>query len=386
MWIALLWVPARSLSVDDVAVGIWSGYECILNRVTAAAETWVRQFREVYVYSDFFPRNSASRLQALSLSTDMHLVSLGNCASHLIISTPWQGAQPRFLKAMVDLFAREPDKKWFIFLDDDSYLFLNTTLGIADQFNHSEKVVIGHFYCAWPQVVFGKNHTRQCLNFPQGGAGMVISHGMLSYMADKLVDCNANYNDREYAGSMRFGKCIDDHIRDGTWRHSEGIQNWKSQFLSRNPIEEIEDDFCVRPPATFHQVSVKKMKFVHRGHRSEWTTQNGTIYYVDWGHLTARPFPIFPEQNHKLHLRFGYAISIPDPEQVLVKASSGIEPQFDEFGKPIGYEQVFGPSLRIRLICDDSVERDVVEQDYVENREFLIFHLRVQCPPPLPYG
>jgi hypothetical protein len=369
-----------SLSVDEIAVGIWSGYECVVPRLIPAVKTWIRQFPTVYIYSDFFPKNATERLRSAAGSTRLQFIAFGNCAKHLWFPSAWKRAQPRFLKGMVDLFIREPTKKWYLFADDDSYVFAKNTKRILGGFNFSRKIVVGHFYCAWPAVVFGKNHNMKCMNFPQGGAGVAISHGMLAFLADKLPECNAKYNEGEYAGSMRFGKCITDYVNDGTWRHGDGIQNFKSQFMSRSPIEEIEDSYCNRPPATFHGISRAQVRFVYRGHYSRWVSQNGTEYEVDWSHLTARPFLLFPEERQPLHLRFGYGIALPDNNRVIARATSPILPELvNEI--PFAYEQHFGEALRVRIICDQEAG-DTVEQDSFENREWMQFNVRVTCPVP----
>jgi hypothetical protein len=371
---------AEPPSVHDIAIGIWSGYECILTRGLFAAETWIRQFPRVHLYSDFFPKNAEEQLRSRAFPSDITFVSLGNCASHLWFPTAWKRAQPRFLRAMVDLFARAPTAKWYLFVDDDSYLFLDNTLAILDRFNFTDKVVVGHFYCAWPQVVFGKHHNMQCMNFPQGGAGMAISHGMLSFLSDKLLDCNDKYNDGEYAGSMRFAKCVGDHVVDGTWRYGDGIQNFKSQFMSRNPIEEIEDNFCNRPPATFHRLTPRDIRFVWRGHRSTWPCGNGSECYADWSHLTGRPFLLFPEERQPLHLRFGFGIALPQSSRVIARATTAIQPDLRD-GVPVGYWQEFGEALRIRIVCDANASEGVVQESF-ENREWMQFTVRVRCPRP----
>jgi hypothetical protein len=283
------------------------------------------------------------------------------------------------LTAMVDLYARDPTKQWYMFVDDDSYIFLNNALSILSQFNSSRKVVVGHFYCAWPDVVFGRNHNMQCMNFPQGGAGVAISRGLLKFLGERLGECNQKYNSRLYAGSMRFGKCVADFVTDGTWRYGDGIQNYKSQFMSRNPILEIEDAFCNRPPATFHNLRPRQLRFVFRGHFSAWT-RNGSEWSVDWSHLTCRPFLLFPEESQQLHLRFGYGISLPN-NRVIAAATTAIIPTF-EGDEVVEYEQGFGESVKVNIICDDTIAWNDVEQDYVENRDCLKFVVRVRCPGP----
>ncbi|OHT09813.1 hypothetical protein TRFO_21075 [Tritrichomonas foetus] len=389
----ILFTFCFALTSKDVSVGIWTGYECIFDRGVAAVKTWVRQFPCVHFFSDFFPKNAEEKLSSYAFPSTLKFISLGNCAKQIWFPTPWERAQPRFVKSMHTLYKLDSSKQWYIFADDDSYIFLNNTLEILSRFNSSNKVVVGHFYCAWPEVVFGRDHSQQCMNFPQGGAGVAISRGMMISLSDKLLECNEKYNHRHYAGSMRFGKCIHDHIKDGTWRHGNGLQNFKSQFNSRNPIEEIEDNMCHRSPATFHKLNPKALEFVYNGHRSEWPQKSSLQsknYYVDWSHLTSKPFLIFLDERQPFHLRFGIAISTMKENRVLVKATSKILPIFSDFDtfhdKPIAYEQEFGESIKIHLDCDDVVDYFDVAFDSVENRDCIKINMRVKCPEPQQLG
>ena len=376
----------NSITKNDLIVGVWSGFDCIYDRVLAISQTWIKQFPKVYIFSDYFPRNAFRVLT--KFTNNIELVPLGNCAKHLWFPNNWQSAQPRFLRAIHELYKIEPHKKWYVFVDDDSYLFLNNTLNILSNFNSSEKIVVGRFYCAWPKVVFGNNNTNQCMNFPQGGAGIALSEGMLAFIDNYLLECNDMFNDKMYAGSMRLAKCINDHVIDGTWTYKRGIQNYKSYFHSNDPITEIGLNACHRPPATFHKVSPKLMKFVYQGHFSEWTAknENGTYsnFTVDWSHLTCRSFPIYLDEGQLVHLRFGYAISLPQSNTVIFKSTTPLNPIFTN-GIPTSYEQNFGNYFKIIFHCDEQMNNDNIYFISSSEREYILINMTLKCPLPTKY-
>jgi len=385
LFFAIHGTPQSNVTIDDIAVGIWSGYEMVFSRMTTAAKTWIRQFKHVVIYSDFFPTNGSHTLDKIAQPTKIEYVELGYCAKHLFFPSPWERAQPRFVKAMEDLYRRYPEKKWYLFVDDDSFPILRPILNILQNYDYKTEKVIGRFYCAWPEVVYGKKHNNQCLNFAQGGAGVLVSNSYFQVIADNLTACNNKYNDRLYAGSMRFAKCSQDVVGDGRWSDGRIVTNLKEHFHSSDPVIEIMDGYAMGNPANFHHLSLKEITYCYYGIRSDFNKRDGTNMFVDWTNITSRPFYIFPEPGFQpLHLRFGYAISVPGANGVLAKSTSPLIPSIYN-DLPIGYYQRYGPAFAINVTCDDSIPANDIEQDYVENTDSLVFYLRMKCPEPEEY-
>ena len=373
------------LHIEDISVNVWSGYECIDSRLNLSSETWFREFPEINVFVDKIGKKQ--KFITKTFDENIKFIELGNLAKHLFIPTAWERAQPRFLSAMHKSFSLNSSKKWYIFCDDDTYLVRDNLLKIMSKFNHNDKIVIGHFYCAWPDVVFGKNHSMQCLSFPQGGAGIIISNAMMDAMKDHFLDCNQRYNDRNYAGSMRFAKCVQDYIKDGSWTFKKGIQNYQSHLNSMHPIDEIENGMCNKKPASFHQIKKKEMFFVQNGLISEWTNQQtGKKYFTKWCNFTCKTIPIYISSIfERLNLRFGYAITDDQNNKVIAKTTTQIYPIFDnkttEFSKkPIAFQQGFGKDILIHIICS---EENIYKIKYL-NTSFADgsykFYLKMNCP------
>jgi len=351
-----------------VSINVWSGREMVNTRIYAGLETWMKQFPEINIYVDFLPRNYPQ-------SQNVKYIQLGDRSKHIWFPNGWQRAQPRFLEAMIDTYMRNDTHKWYVFGDDDTYLSKKNLFKLISQFDPSEPLVFGRFYCAWPDIVFGKNHSQQCLAFPQGGAGVVISRGFMKRIFGFLSDCNRIYNHKDYAGSMRFGKCVRDNINSTIWAFGKGIQNYKSQFFSRPPLEEIESGNCFKPPISFHQITPSLMKFVHYGFLSEFKSQNTTLF-VEWSHLTCRPFLLRTGYgNERVLLRFGYAITTHTSNKLIASATSEIYP-LDKTDSPRVYRQDFGELISVIISCENVSD---LEQTSVSNKEGQVFFVKARC-------
>ena len=163
-------------TLDDISISIWSGKEFLHDRLEAACSTWVRQFNEVSIYSDFFTDESRKILPSLSYPTKLNLIELGDCRQHLF-SSGWVRAQPRFLKAMENSYRRNMSKKWYFFCDDDSFVIAPSILNIINERNHSSSSVIGHFFCMKNEVAWGMfSKIDKCLYYAKGGSGVIISN------------------------------------------------------------------------------------------------------------------------------------------------------------------------------------------------------------------
>ena len=370
----LLLALCSRLSPSDIAVAILSGYECVSTRVLAAAETWISQFPDVFVYADKFPKDAMDKISAAARSTRVHCIPLGNCARHLWFANAWQRAQPRILKAMHDLFTRAPDKQWYLFLDDDSYVLTENLLAILDRLSKPEPHVVGHFYCAWERLADLPD--GDCLQFPQGGAGIAINRHFFANMSDKLLECNEKFNSRLFAGSMRLGACAFEHM-GAAWSHKRVIQHFPGQFLSQSPLTEIENHRTISQAATFHNLSPRDLHFVHRGHISEYTDPNGTTMLVDWSQFTGHPYPIYIAENQPLNLCFGYAITLPNTDQVVATATSAITPVFQNTSL-LWFKQAFGESIVVNFVCDSRATS--LTHQSLRNRIRLDFTARVRCP------
>ena len=94
-------------------------------------------------------------------------------------------------------FHLHPDKKWYVFIESDTYLFWSTTLKYVSTLDHTEPHVLGH-----------RTTAKADHEFMQGGAGYVLSHEALR-RAYFYIQENHERLDRfiesEWAGDLALG-------------------------------------------------------------------------------------------------------------------------------------------------------------------------------------
>ena len=381
-----------NVTFDDIAIGVWSGYEVMESRMATACETWVRQFPQVAIFSDRFPDGSQNLLQRLAMNTKLSFFELGDC-SQVKYPSAWERAQPRFLKAMETLYNHNKSKKWFFFVDDDSFPIAYNLLDLLTEYDYQKSTVIGHFYCSWFDVVWANEPQNKdiCVSFAQGGAGVVISSSYFARIINFLDECNVKYNHREYAGSMRFAKCSWDHFKN-EWEMGRILQMRNDKFFSSNILAEMNAGNVHERPVNFHKMHQIDLIEGYFAVRSEWfAADNKTLFFVDWSHLFGKPFEItIPSSDESIYYKFGYSLSEEKESGLISIIRTNIIPIFKENDpvkdNPIGYYQNFSYNkVRITMMCDDDLDDSSFEQDYVENHHGLDIYGYFKCPKPSHY-
>lgn len=372
---------------NDISVGVWSGKENFGRRVAVAAKTWFRQFPEVYVFTDYYPKKFEKVIHDNAFPTKVNLIELGDCAKHIWFPTPWERAQPRFIKAMEYLYKYNISKKWFIFADDDSYLVAYNMLRLLSNYNSSEVLVLGRPYCSWKVANMESDDIKikNCLFFPQGGAGIVISNSFFNVMIDKLVNCNQVYNQRNFAASMRFARCSFDNFGDD-WLNGKVFIQKKYNFFSSGPYVEIYHGATLNKPCTFHHLRKKWMiEYTHYGIRTEWISNTNQSLFIDWSLYTGSVINLYDASGNQYYFNhFGYTINTDGKNSILVHSTSQLNPIFSDDDKsheiPIGFHQEFSSAISIFYhICSDLKEGQMV-YDHTENIEKLIFYVKIFQP------
>ncbi|EAY19066.1 hypothetical protein TVAG_247450 [Trichomonas vaginalis G3] len=289
----------------------------------------------------------------------------------------------------MEMFYRmNTSKKWYFFCDDDSYPVMRNLYRVLTEYDPNEKKVLGHFYCSWSKVVYGVEDEDKCLLFAQGGAGVAISNAYFKVIAPYLTGCNNNFTDRNYAGSMRFAKCSEDHVGKD-WDDGYIISRRNEEFFSCDPVTEINFGEVNLPPVNFHFMPPKKLVQCHYGIRSDWirATDNQSVF-VDWTNISGKAYSMFyGPSNLEYYYRFGWTISVSMIGGVVGAASSPLVPQFADWkkDKPIGFIQNFSDTATVEIICDDSVPDLDVEFVDSTNRDMLYFTMKMKCPPVEEY-
>lgn len=390
LFLAILATSTFNITYDDVGVAVWSGYECIKDRMVAACKTWIKSFPEVSIYSDFYPRGSKEMLQKLAYPTKLVFFELGDCRQHYF-ATAWQRAQPRFVKSMEHFYRYNKSKKFYFFCDDDSFPIARNLIRYLRGVNPQHSKVIGRLYCSWNIVLFGVNKpfNDTCVFFAQGGAGVVVSNKYFARIVDDLAACNKKFNKRKYAGSMRFAKCSWDKFGD-EWTIDEILIKGNDRFHSNNPFIMLETGHNLdNYPVNFHKMEPDELYQVSWATRSLFNLPNSKEpRFTDWTDFTGHTYNIsINAKRHMLHLTFGLVLALnQNPQSWLQKATTQLEPIFDgNTDKVTGYEQQFGLGFTLELHCNEGYLGNDLMFDFIEYKDKVRAHMILRCPPVEDY-
>ena len=339
---------------QEIAVGVWAGRETLGNRVLAQARTWMRFFERVFVFTDEAPPGACATVKAAAEPCNVTCVELGNLAEHLEGSEwkhRWFFAQPRFLPAMAALWELNNESPWFMFGDDDTYVFRAPVERKAASLDASERLVVGKFWTAWSRVIQDIPPIRDNHPFAQGGAGVLVSTAMMKQLGPSLRNCSLSFNDPDFAGSMRFAMCAQRIVGTKEWSPNRVIVPWSDGFHSTIPDREIAAGEVKEAPATFHQLKPEMFEAVARAHTLEYAMKNGSRVLVDLSLMAFTRCRIaLGHETNKFEWRFGYWISVEDVYEPMLRATKKWKANLDG-DELVGFSQEYEKGVEVICQC-----------------------------------
>lgn len=245
---------------------------------------------------------------------------------------------------------------FYIFADDDTYLLKAALLRKFSQADPAKPKATGVKYCTWDRLSGDVEPYRQCHPFLQGGGGVILSHGLLSQVADELVNCSKRFNDPDFAGSMRFAICMERLVGMDNWSEGAFIEPWSKALHSSEPKVEIPAGNVKEAPASFHRMNHSDFMWMNNKQFVEWKSA-GKKYKADLGLLPLVDYVIpIVKSTYRARWKVGVTLTVPFLDAVF-NATSRWRPLLGkETPEPIGYEQTYGKFI-MRLICDETVEK-----------------------------
>ncbi len=151
------------------------------------------------------------------------------------------------------LLKDNPDSKWFIMIDDDTYLFKNNLMAHLNTLDHTEPTYIG-----------AANNFRGCDGvikmgegpfFAHGGSGIVLSKAAIEKLADNVDDCEVKYEGC-WAGDIRTSLCLRD--QGILFNRDKATMNFHG-----NPIQKQKFVGPCSTPFTFHHLFPFQIQLLH---------------------------------------------------------------------------------------------------------------------------
>lgn len=145
----------------------------------------------------------------------------------------WANDKLKNIPMIYDAYQKSPNSKWFVFMDDDSYLLWGNLVEYLSKLDHTERIHLGS------RVGLGgiQHHGKTLDSFAHGGSGVVISKGAMDVMFGP--------------DAKRPAKELVDHWSEGTLSQCCG-----DLMISWLLFEEANctlDDFNPMPPVTRFQ-------------------------------------------------------------------------------------------------------------------------------------
>jgi len=169
----------------------------------------------------------------------------------------WQLDVYKNIPAFKLLYDTFPNAKWYMMVDDDTYVFLSNLKKRLSFYNPDEKLYLGE---SWP-IPTGCFPSWGMARFAHGGAGIILSRAaMLAFIGNYDV-CVKSFDDC-YAGDVRLALCLNTvgirlnrserHV-NVNWRgHSDQAPNLEYSWLEPCDL-----------PLTFHHLFGKQQKLLY---------------------------------------------------------------------------------------------------------------------------
>lgn len=183
----------------------------------------------------------------------------------------WRGDKDKNLPAMHALRTAFPNKKWYLLLDDDTYMFLENFArfilqeGMDDQPVYTGKVFYISRCGGFERDGSWKgNKTEPRGLFAHGGSGIVMNGLAMDRMFPAVVQCMRDYTPC-WAGDMQVGLCL---RRTGVMVRKNQVSSYDRHFVPFSPSKALADRrYSARwksddEPVTFHKIDGNELKLV----------------------------------------------------------------------------------------------------------------------------
>lgn len=231
-------------------------------------------------------------------------------------SRGWKGDKDKNLPAFHLLRTLYPGKKWYIMLDDDTYIFLDNFARFTRDHSSPEEVSTP-FYTGKVFLIascsewgsHGENLITKdgpTATFAHGGSGIVLNGAAMDAMYTSIPDCIRSYSTC-WAGDIQVALCL---RRAGVVPRKYG-KSFERHFTPFHPSHALGDSRYTRRwrsterPITFHKAPIEQLRLLSEFERKCLGDRVPVVYATLLDFLLQRNVrPTFPKKKspHDTHI------------------------------------------------------------------------------------
>jgi hypothetical protein len=362
------------------------------------SQTWFQHVPEVHLYTDSVTDEEIARIYSFTAHSRLDIY-VHPVVAHALVGTDWERpydhSQLRHLLAMADLYDRRPGADWFLFGDDDTFVYPSALVDYISRHDPAAPQIHGRVFKGVDGLDYFFGRGRYAATFAQGGAGVVISAPVLRGVIHRLRDCAETFTSPRFVSDLRFAACLRRFFNDSEVAYIQCktmMHNERPELMPprTDPLLPLISYHRIVPPATFE---------LWNATTSVWTDGAGVDRIADWAALTMFYQRLPAGSDDRLvSLLFGYRIFLHDFDETAeknnstkgwIRAITQIEPVFQtrdaERTKPIAFYQLFEKGIRIEYVCDGKLGRGEIHVDAGCRPEVTGWRLGVRCPEAAPF-
>lgn len=252
---------------QDVVIGIKTGHEVAAKRLQKLRQSgWYSVGHDVpnmMVISDSHD-DALGVVGVKEYAQDILRNGTETLPQHWFERSGWRGDKDKNLPALHLLKRVFPGKKWYLLLDDDTYILLENFARyvLRDALDHRPIYTGKVFYISrcggfMKDGTWAANRSEPKGLFAHGGSGIVVNGKAMEMLFPNIVRCIRDYSSC-WAGDMQVGLCM---RRSGVQlRKHGGSTSYELHFIPFWPSKALSDRRYIsrwksmEEPITFHKI------------------------------------------------------------------------------------------------------------------------------------
>ena len=400
--------PVHELKDDDIGYIISTGENVMEQRISAQARSWFQFIPEVHVYSNKINESVVKKIVSQNNHVNIIFHEFDIISYALIGSQKgdkWNMAQQRHLPHIADSIQFMPQKKWYMFLDDDTFLLPDSIpLFLSDHINEKNSIY-GLIWASF--IVLNKFYLQedQTHIFSQGGAGVFIAAPILHNISSFLPLCNTQISGFNIPSDLKFSMCMERFYGNSIFKNYHPIND---NIIHGDRVEKSKPrDSMKNWTMTFHHIESENSDQLFNASTSRWTDAFGCDRFVSWSHIAFTEDVFEVENGRVLRMIWGYKLYYDETEYkttleykkrnaydeqqknvLSIVAISQPEPIFkdDDVEKiqPFQYVQHYSGNITLIYKCDPLIELGEIEFDHSELFDLIFFNIFCQKSQKFP--